>query len=31
MQLEIALPVTEMETPGGSGTGVQLCTTAKAK
>lgn len=31
MQLEIALPVPELETPGGNGTGVQLCTAARAK
>lgn len=31
MQLEIALPVPEMQTPGRSGTGVQLHTAARAK
>lgn len=31
MQLEMALPVTEMETRGGSRTGVQLCTAAREK
>lgn len=31
MQLEIALPVPEMQTPGESGTGVQLHTAARAK
>lgn len=31
MQLEIALPVPEMETPGGSGKGVQIHTAARAK
>lgn len=31
MQVEIALPVPEMQMSGGSGTGVQLHTAARAK